>query len=132
MKKIRYALFALGAILAATLGGCACTASDADVASHNLSKDADQFKVLRRIVFFNGITDKYLLEITGYCSLGNDDPVNELTVTCKDENGLYKKDFLGLSDNVSYLVEQIQPTDVSTTHYTVIFKPEAIVPNFDR
>ena len=116
--------------LFALLGLSACK-SDADVASHNLSKAADNFKVLRRIVFINGITDKYLLEITGYCSLGNDDPAGELSVTCKDENGLYKKDFLGLSDNVTYLVEQIQPSDVSTTHYTVIFKPEAIIPNID-
>lgn len=130
MKKKNIAVGIIGAVLATTLGSCACS-SDADVASKNLSKDADNFKVLRRIVFFNGITDKYLLEIVGYCSLGNDDPSNELSVTCKDENGLYKKDFLGLSDNVSYLVEQLKPSEVSTDHYTVIFKPEAIIPNVD-
>lgn len=44
----------------------------------------------------------------------------------------YKKAFLGLSDNVSFLVEQLEPTSVSTKHYRVIFKPETIVPNFDR
>ncbi|HYJ20826.1 MAG TPA: hypothetical protein VEW07_02235, partial [Solirubrobacterales bacterium] len=46
----------------------ACGDSDADVASHNLSKAAEQFEIERRVVFFNGITDKYLLLIEGLCS----------------------------------------------------------------
>jgi hypothetical protein len=129
-KKKMIAAGAAGAVMILTTAG-SCD-SDADVASRNLSKAADQFEVMRRIVFFNGITDKYLLEIVGYCSLGNDDPVRELSVTCKVDDGKFKKHFVGLSDNVSYLVEQIDPVDVSTTHYRVIFKPESIVPDFDR
>lgn len=106
------------------LTGCS---TDADVASKNLSQDADNFKILRRVVFFNGITDRYLLEIDGYCSVDNSDP-RKLAVTCKIGDQ-FKKHFLGLSDNVSYFVEQTDPTGVSTSHYAVTFKPEAIVPD---
>lgn len=118
-----------GALL---LGGLAACSSDADVASENLSKDADNFKIARRIVFFNGITDTYLLEIDGYCSLGNDDPAYRLSVTCKTGPDQYKKHFLGLSDNVSYFVEQIDGANVSTDTYKVIFKPSTIVPDFEH
>jgi hypothetical protein len=122
------------ALLALPMLATGCNESDADVAAHNISKAAEQFEVARRIVFFNGITDKYLLEIDGYCSVESaDSGLNgALEVTCKVAQGKYKKSFLGLSDNVSYMVEQIDPINVSTNHYRVIFKPETIVPDFDR
>jgi hypothetical protein len=87
--------------------------------------------VNRRIVFFNGITDKYLLEIDGYCSVETTDSKlgGSLEVTCKLPDGTFKKSFLGLSDNVSYLVEQLDGSDVSTSQYRVIFKPEVIIPD---
>jgi hypothetical protein len=111
-----------------------CFESDADVASKNLSKAAEQFEVPRRIVAFNGITDKYLLVIEGFCSVetGDSGLSGSLEVTCKTGNGKFRKFFVGLSDNVSYFVQQGEPTSVSTTRYRVIFKPETIVPNFDR
>ncbi len=119
-------------IALASLTGC--TQTDADVAAANISKAAEQFEVYRRIVFINGITDKYLLTIEGRCSVETSDSAlgGALEVTCKDENGKFKKLFLGLSDNVSYLVDQPAGIDVSTRRYRVIFKPESVVPNFDR
>lgn len=129
-KRILMLLFVALALL-----GAGCFESDADVASKNLSKAAEQFEVPRRIVFFNGITDKYLLTIEGYCSVetGDSGLSGSLEVTCKVGPGdTFKKAFLGLSDNVSYLVEQLEPKAVSTTHYRIIFKPETVVPNFDR
>lgn len=121
------------AVLATGLAACS---SDADVASENLSKDADNFKILRRVVFYNGVTGVYILVIEGFCSLGNSDPQYKLTVTCKTatkgqdgaKDDEYKKHFLGLSDNVTYFAEQITGADVSTKHYKVIFKPSEIVP----
>lgn len=107
---------------------CACV-NDADVASQNISTAADNFQVERRIVFFNGITDKYLLEIEGLCSLGNNDKSRELSVTCKTGPSSYKKHFLGLSDNVSYFVEQVDASNVGTYRYKVTFKPESIIPD---
>ena len=106
----------------------ACDQSDAKVASVNLSKAAEQFEVPRRIVFMNGITDTYMLEIQGRCSIL--DELGQLEVTCKADDG-FKKHFLGLSDNVTYFVEQLTATDVSTSRYRVIFKPSVIVPDFD-
>lgn len=105
--------------------------SDADVVSANLSKSADQFEVLRRVVFYNGITGDYMLTIEGYCSLGNHDAPGELTVTCAIGDGQYKKHFLGLSDNVTYFVEQLNAQGVSKDHYRVVFKPTTIVPDID-
>jgi hypothetical protein len=114
------------AILALTLSACS---SDADVASKNLSNAADNFEVQRRIVFYNGITGDYILEVIGLCSLGNDRTETELSITCKTGPDQYKKHFLGLSDNVTYFAEQIDPKGVGTDRYRVNFKPSVIVPD---
>jgi hypothetical protein len=123
MKKVLFGLAAFGLAL---LPACV---PPADVASRNLSQAADYFQVPRRIVFFNGITDTYLMSIEGLCSLGNHDKARELSVTCKVGHSSYKKHFLGLSDNVSYFVEQVEGADVSTYHYRVIFRPQTIIPS---
>ena len=125
MKKLLLPLFAL------TLLGAGCLSTDADVASRNLSRAADQFEVQRRIVFYNGITNEYILTIEGLCSLGNYDGASKVTVTCKTGDDEFKKHFLGLSDNVTYFAEQLEFADVSTSRYRVIFKPSAIVPDID-
>lgn len=117
----------VGASALVTLTACA---NDADVVSENLSKAADNFEVNRRIVFFNGITDKYLLEIVGPCSINTDDS-KKLSVVCKEGPGVYKKHYLGLSDNVTYFVEQGEPVKASANHYRVTFKPQAILPDLD-
>ena len=118
------------AVLALALVGSACE-READIASRNVSVAADQFEVQRRVIFFNGITDTYLLSIEGLCSLGNKDEPGELTVTCKVGPNLYKKHFLGLSDNVSYFVEQLDAAKVSPWHYRVTFRPSTILPELD-
>ena len=125
MKKILALVLALLALFAT-----AC--NDADVVSSNISQEADKFNVLRRVVFYNGITDQYMLTIEGYCSLGNDRTADEISVTCKTGvNDQYKKHFLGLSDNVTYFIEQIDGVNVSSDHYKVIFKPSVIVPDIE-
>ena len=116
---------ALAVATLATVTGC----SDADVASRNLSKAADNFEVTRRIVFYNGITDTYMLSIEGACSKGNDDTSTKLTITCKVGPNTYKKHFLGLSDNVTYFIEQLDQLPTGTSHYVVNFKPSAILPD---
>jgi hypothetical protein len=118
---------AVPALALLALAGC----SDADVASANLSKAADQFEITRRVVFYNGITDSYMLTIEGLCSLGNNDSKGQLTVTCKTGPGVFKKHFLGLSDNVTYFVEQLEPAPVNTYRYRVIFKPSIIIPDIN-
>lgn len=112
--------------------GVACS-SKADVVSKNISKAAEQFEIERRIVFFNGITDKYLLTVEGRCSVETGDSAlkGSLEVTCKVGPSEYKKHFLGLSDNVSYFVEQTEVAAVDDYHYRVIFRPDTIIPNVD-
>lgn len=122
MKKLAAMTLAVAA-----LAGC----TDADIASRNLSKAADQFEVNRRVVFYNGITGEYILSIEGLCSLGNSDATGRLSVTCKTGPDAYKKHFLGLSDNVTFFAEQVEPVKASAYHYRVIFKPQAIVPDID-
>lgn len=139
MKRVFSILPLAAVLLIVGFGTAGCfNSSDADVASKNLSKAAEQFEIPRHIVGINGITDKYLFEVEGYCSVETTDSglSGALEVTCKvkdkDGNAAYKKTFLGLSDNVSYVVEQLEPARVSTTRYRVIFKPESLIPNFDR
>lgn len=119
MKRI-----ALFVIMVLALTGCV---TDAAVVSENISTAADQFEIDRRIVFFNGITDTYLLSIEGKCSI--EDEGYQLEVTCLVGPNEYKKHFLGLSDNVSYFVEQTQEVEASKYRYRVIFKPSVIIPD---
>lgn len=126
MNRLKIILFVV-LVFAVLVTGC----TDADVASSNLSVAADQFKINRRIVFYNGISGDYILVIEGLCSLGNNDLTGELSVTCKTGNEAYKKHFLGLSDNVTYFAEQIEPSSSDVFHYKVIFKPASIIPDID-
>ncbi|XLP22028.1 hypothetical protein ACFMB7_26655 [Bacillus toyonensis] len=122
-KKIIAGLMSIIAVTG--LAGCG---TEADTVSQNLSKSADSFEVQRRVVFFNGITDKYLLSIEGLCALDAGDG-KKITVTCKNGDGKYKKHYLGLSDNVSYFIEQTDAKYEDAYHYKVLFRPEEIIPD---
>lgn len=114
--------------IAALLTGCA---DDAQIASRNVSKAADNFEVNRRIVFYNGITDTYMLTIEGACSIDTSSSGKTFTATCKTGPAAYKKHFLGLSDNVTFFAEQMGAVDASAYHYRVTFKPQTILPDVD-
>lgn len=124
MKKFLIAALLIPAAL--LLAACE---DDATIASYNLSKAADNFEIMRRVVFINGITGEYILTLTGLCSI--EDQGNQLEVTCKDGKQDYKKHFLGLSDNVTYLVQQMEAADVSVYHTRITFKPQSIIPDID-
>jgi len=126
MKKFIFAK-TLAALLAVTIiGGCA---REASVASRNLSAAADSFEIERRVVFYDSIQGKYLLSIEGLCSV---EPMTDrLEVTCKTGATEYKKHFLGISDNVTWFAEQVQPSKQNPYHYRVIFRPETILPDID-
>ncbi len=113
------------AALILSLSAC----SDATVVSHNLSKASDMFEIERRVVFYNGITNEYILTIQGRCSINAQRA--QLEVVCKTGATSYKKHFLGLSDNVTYFAEQLDGAGVGVYNYRVIFKPSAIIPNVD-
>ena len=126
MKNIALCLALI--VISTVLLTTACINSDSQVASTNLSRAADQFEIYRRVVFYNGITDEYILLVEGYCSIEVDEYDNQLELTVKLPDGTFMKHFLGLSDNVTYFVEQMEPAAVSDDQYRVVFKPSTIVP----
>ena len=121
-------IISLGAIALSTAMLIGCE-DDAKVASRNLSKAADNFEVVRQIVFYNGITNDYMLTIEGRCSI--EDQSNQLEVTCKTGSNSFFKHFLGLSDNVTYFAQQVDGSDVSEYHNRIVFKPQNIIPDID-
>lgn len=125
MKKKIAAL----AIAAMSVAGLAACSDDSVIVDENMDRAADNFEVPRRVVFFNGITDKYLLTIEGMCSIT--DEGKQLEVICKTGPDAYKKHLLGLSDNVSYFIEQMDSVKADAYHYRVTFRPEQILPEFD-
>jgi|SRR3954466_12316339 len=114
------------AIAGMSLGMATACDNDADVVNENLNKDADNFKVNRRVVFYNAILDKYIMSVEGFCSVDPGD-ANRMTVTCKVGKE-YKRNALGKSDNVLWWYEQLDTSNVSPNHYKVIFKPSTIIP----
>lgn len=125
-KNIATAIGMIIGILLIIFGLTGCT--DADIASQNVSKEADQFRVKRRIVFINLRHDSYLFEIIGNCSIETDRNDNQLEVICKVGEDKYQKHFLYLSNETTYTVEQLNYSEVSKYDYEIVFKPESIIP----
>lgn len=118
-------------MLLAVFSLSACDVNDADVVSKNLSTASDNFEVNRRVVFYNGITGDYMLSIEGLCSKDNSSTANTLGIVCKIGPNQYKKHLLGLSDNVTFFIEQIDGVKASPYFYRVTFKPSVIAPDID-
>lgn len=117
--------------LVAMLALTACQHDDAVVATENLKKAADNFEVNRRIVFYNGITDAYILSVEGRCSMNLGASGKAFNVICKTGPSHYKRHTLVLSDNVTAFVEQLEQVKASAYHYRVTFKPQTIIPDID-
>lgn len=117
----------IAAALAATAAvGLAACSSPADMVSENISKEAENFGIARKVVLINGITDKYISVIEGRCNIA--DGEGQLEVTCRTPQGDLKH-FLRLSDNVTYFVEQLDPARVSQDQYRVYFNPSTMIPD---
>lgn len=105
-----------------------CT-PEAQRASENMSVASKNFEINRRCVFYNGITGEYILTIEGMLSVTDDN--KRLEVIVKTGPRSYKKHYLGLSDNVTYFVEQMEPVQADPYRYRVIFRPQTIVPDLE-
>lgn len=108
---------------------CLTACDSAETVSYNISKEANEFKVKRRIVFVNLRTNDYLLKIQGNCSVkgGRDNSSRELEVICKIGDNKYQKHFLYIADETTYTVEQLEYSDVSRYDYEIVFRPESII-----
>lgn len=123
LKQKIAASMCAAALLAGGLSGC----RQSDRVSANLSKEADNFNVTRRLVAINTRTDKPLLEVVGNFAISNNSS-NELVVTVEIENGIYRKHYIYLNAWVTYTVEDVSGAFVDNYHYEVNFLPEMIVP----
>lgn len=124
MKKIKLLVLMIMPVLLLT--GC----DSASTVSNNLSKEANEFKVKRRITFINLRTNEYLFQVTGNCSVkgGRSDTNREVQLICRIGEDKYQKHFLYIANETTYVVEQLEYNDVSRYDYEFIFRPEAIVP----
>lgn len=124
MKKIIKIMIIIIVLIGLT--GC----DSADTVSYNISRDADEFKVKRRITFINLRTNEYLFQMTGNCSVkgGLSNSNDELEIICRIGEDKYQKHFLYIANETTYVVEQLEYSDVSRYDYEFIFRPEAIIP----
>lgn len=106
----------------------ACEQTQASQVSYNLSMEADNFNDVRQVTVINCIQGDVLFQMTGKISIEVDNTDNQLEIIVEDENGEYKKHFIGLSDNVTYVVEDITSGDVSNYKYTLNFNPKMWMP----
>lgn len=125
MKKIICIVLAI-MMFALCMTGCA--ERQADVVSYNLSMEADNFNNVRQITVVNCLQGDVLFQMTGKMSINADTADHQLEIIVEDEYGNYKKHFIGLSDNVTYVVEDITSGDVSNYKYTLNFNPNMWLP----
>ena len=127
MKKAKIILAILSVLLTATvLTGCG---TEAQRVSYNLSQQADNFNVVRQLTVINCIEGDVLFQMTGKMSITADTADNQLEIIVED-NGTYVKHFVGLSDNVTYVVEDLNlgANEVNKYKYTLNFNPKMWIP----
>ncbi len=122
MKKVLILLLIMMLLLSST----ACV-RESDKVSYNLSLEADSFNVVRQLTVINCIQGDVLFQMTGKISIEKNS-AKQLEIMVEDENGNYQKHFVGLSDNVTYTVEQLRGVDVNQYKYTLNYNPKMWMP----
>ena len=120
MKKKLFSILGVVLIVATLFTGCDWE-DEADVASYNISKEADNFNIYRKIKVLNCQSDEVLLEFEGWCSITKDNSDDQLEITYRVGEGQYYKDFIGLNDSVTYVITQIDGADVDKYHYEWVY-----------
>lgn len=124
-KKLLGILFA-GILTVALLTGCE---TEADRVNYNLTQQADNFNVVRQLTVINCIEGDVLFQMTGKMSITADTDDDQLEIIVEDGD-TYVKHFVGLSDNVTYVVEDLNLGEnaVSKYKYTLNFNPDMWIP----
>ncbi len=123
MNKLT-ALAATAMILASSSTAC----SESERVRENLAQEADNFNCVRRITVIDCITGDTLFQMEGRSSIIADTEDNQLEIVTEYQKGLYNKQIIGLSDNVTYIIEDLETTDVSEYHYEINFNPKMWLP----
>ena len=124
MNKI-YTILATS-VFALALTGCN---DDATVARRNMTKAADNFELMRRIVFYNVRLGQNVVTVEGKCSIEYGSGRTEYI--CKVGDGKYIRNFLSDSNDIVAIVEQMDPVPVNVYHFRRTFKPQTIIPDID-
>lgn len=108
----------------ALLAGC----SEANKVSYNVSKEADNFNVRRRVTVINTRTDKIEFTAKGLISVSTENK-SKLVIIAEVAKGKYKKHLVNLTGNNMYVVEDLtEGTKVNKYKYEVEYMPESIIP----
>lgn len=92
----------------------ACT--EAEQATRLVQSQADSFNVTRRLVVVNTRTDTVLYEVIGVFSLSNSQH-GELQITSQIGENKYKLDYIYLSENITYIVQDVSDQYTDPYHY---------------
>ena len=122
-KSKKYLITIFVVVMALIVVGC----READRVSYNLSQEADNFNVARKLTVINQRTDTILFQMTGNFSIEKESD-GDLAVIGEDENGKYYKHFVYLSSEISYVVEDMGSTGVNKHKYEINFNPQMIIP----
>lgn len=123
MRKLKALVLIIAMIMCMT--GC----QEAERVSYNLSKQADNFNITRRLAVFNMRTDKCIMTMTGRFSIQNEGH-DELAVIVEVDRAkhIYQKHFIYLNEWTMYTVEDVTGANVSRYSYEVEFLPQTIIP----
>lgn len=129
MKKIITLIVFIITVVVMLFAFTGCEMSQADIASYNLSMQADNFNIVRQLTVINCIEGDVLFQMTGKMSITADTMDNQLEIIVEND-GTYVKHFVGLSDNVTYVVEDLNlgANDVAKYKYTLNFNPNMWIP----
>lgn len=120
MKKKILCLGLGVAMMLSSLTGCSWE-DEADVASYNISKEADNFNIYRKVTVINNQSDETLLEFEGWCSIENNMDKSRLEITYRVGEGQYYKDFVGINDRTTYVITQQDGANVDKYHYEWLY-----------
>lgn len=122
MKMKRVLIAVLLCMMAITLSSC----RQADMVRHNLKREADDFNVRRRITVLNTRTDTPMMQITGLISIDTDSD-GDLNITIEKAPNEFVLNYAHLSQDTTYMVEQIETKEVSKYQYEIKFYPTQLV-----
>lgn len=120
MKKKLIAVLTGMVFIITTLTGCSWE-DEANVASYNISREADNFNIYRKVTVMNNQSDIVMLEFEGWCSITKDNTDNQLEITYRVGEDSYYKDFIGLNDRTTYVITQIDSSNVDKYHYEWLY-----------
>ena len=123
MKKKILTIIGIIALSTGILTGCSLE-NEAEVASYNISQEADNFNVYRKVTVINNQSDMVMLEFEGWCSIVKDNTDEQLEITYRVGKDKYYKDFIGLNDRTTYVITQIDGSDVDKYHYEWLYHSE--------